>query len=397
MEVRVEINLKTGEYDTYRQWKVVDDEADIENEDAEICFSDAKKDYPSVKVGDTIEEQMESIEFGRIAAQTAKQVIVQKVRDAERDKILAEFRNRLGTLVMGTVKRVTPEVIFVDLGEHAEGVLPREELISRESFRVNDRVKALLKDIRPERRVGQILLSRTSDEMLGALLRLEVPEVSEEVIEIKAIARDPGSRAKVAVKTNDGRIDPVGACVGMRGSRVQAISNELNGERVDIIAWDNNPAQFVINALAPADIVSIVMDEDTHSMDVAVKEAHLSQAIGKGGQNVRLASRLTGWRLNVIADTAAQEKQNIHAHLIRDKFMRQLNIDENLATLLVEEGFSSIEEVAYVAEEEMLEIFDEATVKHLRENARNALLSMALSGQPAAGDISEEVLALEGV
>jgi N utilization substance protein A len=345
-----------------------------------------------------IEVEMESIEFGRIAAQTAKQVIVQKVREAEREKVLAQFQEKIGMLVNGTVKRVTPDMIFVDLGDNVEAGMPREEVMPKEAIRNGDRIRALLKEIQPERRNVQIMLSRADNAMLSALFRLEVPEIAEDVIQIKAVARDPGSRAKIAVKTNDGRIDPQGACIGIRGSRVQAITNELAGERVDICLWDENPAQFVINALSPAEVSSIVMDEDTGTMDVAVKETDLSQAIGKGGQNVRLAAKLTGWALNVVADTEMNEKQEKQSQQLKDKFIKHLNIDESLAATLVEEGFNKVEEVAYVAEDELLALFDTETVEKLRESARNALLTMALTGEVEdAEDPAEDLLNMEGM
>ena len=398
MQVRVDIDQKTGAYDSYRQWTIVEDDAEIENPDAQIPVSQAKKDYPDVSVGDVIEAQMESIEFGRIAAQTAKQVIVQKVREAEREKMLAEFQDKIGSVVNGTVKRVTPDMVFVDLGDNVEAGMPREEMLPKESIRSGDRIRALLKEIQPERRNVQIMLSRADNEMLIALFKIEVPEIAEDVIQVKAVARDPGSRSKIAVKTNDGRIDPQGACIGIRGARVQAITNELGGERIDICLWDDNPAQFVINALSPAEVASIVMDEDTNTMDVAVKESDLSQAIGKGGQNVRLASKLSGWTLNVVADTEMNEKQSQQAEKVKDKFIKHLGVDDALAQTLVDEGFNKIEEVAYVAEEEMLELFDEETVTSLRENARNALLTMALTGESEdAQEPADDLLNMEGM
>ena len=398
IDVRVIIDPKTGKYDTFRRWQVLPDGVSLDNPEAQLSLSAAQKESSSVEVGEWIEKQTDSIEFDRIATQTAKQVIVQKVREAEREKVLGAFRQRIGFLISGIIRRITPDMVFVDLGDGAEGGLPREELLPREAVRSGDRIRAVLKEIQPERRNVQILLSRTDERMISALLRLEVPEIAEEVIEIKAIARDPGSRAKIAVKTNDGRIDPVGACVGVRGSRIQSISNELGGERVDVCVWDASPAQFVINALSPAKVVSIVMDEDTHKMDVAVEEAFLSQAIGKGGQNVRLASKLTGWKLNVVASTEMEQKQTAQHLRIRDRFVKWLKIDENLAMTLVEEGFNTVAEVAYVGDAEMLEIFDEPTVKLLIENARNALLTMALSGEREdQGEMEEALANLDGV
>ena len=398
MDVKVIIDPKTGKYDTFRRWLVVSDDAYIENPEAQLTESQSKGEFPDAEAGSWVEKQIDSIEFDRIATQTAKQVIIQKVREAEREKVFGAFRQKIGYLVSGIIRRVTPDMVFVDLGDGVEGGLPKEELLPREAVRSGDRIRAVLKEIQPERRNVQILLSRTDEKMISALLRLEVPEIAEEVIEIKAIARDPGSRAKVAVKTNDGRIDPVGACVGVRGSRIQSITNELAGERIDACLWDSNPAQFVINALLPAKVVSIVMDEDTHKMDVAVDEAALSQAIGKGGQNVRLASKLTGWKLNVVANTEMEEKQLVQQHRIRDRFMKWLNIDETLALRLVQEGFNTVAEVAYVGDAEMLEIFDQSTVKLLKENSRNALLTMALSGaQEDQGEMEEALSNLEGI
>ena len=383
MDIRVAIDRKTGKYDTYRRWTVIADEAEMENPAAQIALTEAKKKKAKAQVGDVLEEDVASIEFGRIAAQTAKQVIVQKVREAEKEKMLSAFSSRLGELVNGTVKRVTRDVIILDLGENAEGIMPRTESIPREAFRVGDKVRAYLKEIQRDQRGPQLILSRACPEMLIELFKLEVPEISEEVIQIKSAARDPGSRAKIAVKTNDGRIDPVGACVGMRGARVQAVSNELGGERVDIVLWDDNSAQFVINAMAPAEVVSIVMDEDTHTMEVAVKEDQLSQAIGKSGQNVRLASQLTGWRLNVMAESEAQAKQQNEAQGLIEMFVQHLEVDQELAQALLEEGFTTLEEVAYVPMQEVLAsgVFDEATVVELRERAKNALLTQALTGK----------------
>lgn len=380
--IRVVINRKTGDYETFRWWNVVADDV-LAELGTELTTEEAIEKDPSLKVGDTFEEQVENIGFGRIAAQTAKQVIVQKVRDAERAMVADQYRSQLGELVSGTVKKVTRDHIIVDLGNNAEGLLPREELVGREVFRVNDRVRAILKEIRTESRGPQLLLSRACNEMLVKLFTIEVPEVAEEVIEIRGAARDPGSRAKIAVKTNDGRIDPVGACVGMRGARVQAVSNELDGERIDIVLWDDNPAQLVINAMAPADVESIVVDEDAHAMDVAVASDNLAQAIGKSGQNVRLAVELTGWKINVMSLEDAEAKQEAETGSLLETFMKYLDIDEDLATLLVEEGFSSVEEVAYVPLEEMLDIeeLDEDIAEELRARAKDALLTMALASE----------------
>lgn len=387
MDVRVSIDPKTGVYDTFRQWTVVKDEDDVENEEAQLTLAQAQKDNKEIEVGDVIEEQMPSIEFGRIAAQTAKQVIVQKVREAEREKIIAGFQERMGKLVNGTVKRVTRDFISVDLGG-IEGSMPRAEWIPREAFRSGDRIKCYLKEVVRDQRGAHIILSRACNEMLVALFKIEVPEIAEDVIQVKAVARDPGSRAKIAVYTNDRRIDPVGACVGMRGARVQAISNELAGERVDIIMWDDSPAQFVINAMAPAEVLSIVVDEDRHSMDIAVVEDQLSLAIGKGGQNVRLAAKLSGWSLNVMADTEAQVKQEAEKKAYIHMFVQHLEVDEAIAQLLVDAGFTQLEEVAHVNPEELLSIagFDQEIVNELQERAKNVLLTQALTGKktPAA-------------
>lgn len=381
-DVRVEVDRKTGAYDTFRCWTVVADDAEIENPEAETTVSEAQKDSPEVQEGEVIAEPIPSIEFGRIAAQIAKQVIVQKVREAEREQMVKQYEKRMGELVNGTVKRVTRDNIFLDLGENAEGLLSRQDALPKEAFHMGDRVRACLMEIDRDARGPQLRLSRTSAEMLSELFKLEVPEIAEQLIEVKSVARDPGMRAKIAVKTNDGRIDPVGACVGMRGSRVQSISNELDGERVDIVLWDDSPAQFVINAMSPAEVVSIVVDEESHTMQVAVKEEQLSQAIGKGGQNVRLATQLTGWQLNVIADTEAEEQQEAEAQKTVQLFMTQMGLEEDIAAALVEVGFSTLEEVAYVPQEEFMAVglFEEETVVLLQETAKNALLTKALSG-----------------
>lgn len=385
MDVRVEIDRKTGAYDTYRRWTVVATPEDVENAEAQLALEDARKEDAELAVGDSIEEPMASIEFGRIAAQTAKQVIIQKVREAEREKTLSYFRNMVGKLMTGTVKRVTRDFIIVDLGG-AEGFMPRVEWIPREAFRSGDRIKIYLKEIVKDQRGSQIIVSRVANQMLAELFRLEVPEIAEEVIQVVSVARDPGSRAKISVKTNDGRVDPVGACVGIRGSRVQAISNELGGERIDIVPWDSNPAQYVINAMAPAEVVSIVMDEDRHGMDIAVKHDLLSQAIGKNGQNVRLASQLTGWALNVLADNEAQARQEKEQQSYQAQFVDALEVDDTIAAALVSAGFTSLEEVAYVEADEFLEIegFDKAIVTELQERAKNALLKQALTGKSYA-------------
>ena len=398
IDVRVSVNRQTGEYDTFRIYHVLPEE-DIENPGYELTLEQAQEKNPKAVLGGTIEEPMDSIEFGRIAAQTAKQVIVQKVREAEREKVIKAFESRVGELINGSIKRVTRDLIIVDLGSHAEGLLPKEEMIPREMYRNSDRIRCYLKEIHRDIRGPQIILSRSDAGMLKALFALEVPEISEEVIEIKSVARDPGSRAKIAVKTNDGRIDPVGACVGMRGARVQAISEELSGERVDIVLWDDNPAQFVINAMSPAEVVSIVIDEDSHSMQVAVKTEQLSQAIGKGGQNVRLAMALTGWHLKILSIEDAETQHKTEAKKLISLFVAALEIDEDLASLLASEGFSSLEEVAYVPAEEMMQIegLDEEIIEELRTRAKNALLTQALTGRTVGIQPAEDLVKMAGM
>ena len=384
IDVRVAINRKTGDYDTWRRWKVfADDSTELESPDGELRMEDALEISPEAQIGGFVEVPMESVAFGRIAAQTAKQVIVQKVREAERAQVVTEYKDRLGTLVSGIVKRVDRNGVFVDLGGNAEGFVPRDQMIPREPVRSQDRIKAYLQDVRSEQRGPQLFLTRTAPEFLIELFKLEVPEVGQGLIQILGAARDPGVRAKIAVKSNDSRIDPVGACVGMRGSRVQAVSNEIAGERVDIIPYDENPAQFVINAMAPAEVVSIVVDEDSHSMDIAVTEEKLSQAIGRGGQNIRLASELTGWELNVMTQQAAEAKSEGEQRLLIELFKKQLDVDEDVAQILVQEGFSTIEEIAYVPASELtgIEEFDEDIVKELRNRARDVLLTQAIASE----------------
>ncbi|MFT7389007.1 MAG: N utilization substance protein A [Candidatus Endobugula sp.] len=398
--IDVAIDRKTGNYETFRSWDVVDDET-LALLGTQFTTEEAIEQHPDLKPGDTHREKIENVDFGRIAAQTAKQVIVQKVREAEREQVVEEYRDRVGELISGTVKKVTRDNVIVDLGNNAEGLLPREELVGREIYRMGDRIRAMLMEVRSEVRGPQLYLSRASSEMLIELFRIEVPEIAEEIIELKAAARDPGSRAKIAVKTNDGRIDPVGACVGMRGARVQAVSNELANERIDIILWDDNPAQFVINAMAPAEIESIVVDEDTGSMDVAVAEGNLAMAIGRGGQNVRLASELTGWEVNVMSIQQWQEKQEKEAGGQVELFMESLDVDEDIAGVLVDEGFTSLEEVAYVPLEEMLAIdgFDEDIANELRTRAKDALLTRALASEEEleGAEPAADLLAMEGM
>jgi N utilization substance protein A len=402
IDVRVAIDRDTGEYDTFRRWKVFADESDeLEFPEHELRMIDAVEYDPDVQPGDYVEEPIESVEFGRIGAQTAKQVIVQKVREAERKKLVEEYEDRVGELLAGVVKRVDRNGVYLDLGGNAEGFVPREQMIPREPVRPQDRLKALLYEVRSEPRGPQLFMTRTSPEFLLSLFKIEVPEVGQGLIEILGAARDPGLRAKIAVKSNDRRIDPVGACVGMRGSRVQAVSNELAGERVDIILHDENPAQFVINAMSPADVVSIVVDEEAHSMDVAVEEEKLSQAIGRGGQNIRLASELTGWELNVMTEADADEKSEAEGRDLLNMFRQQLDVDEQVALILVQEGFSSIEEIAYVPAAELVEIeeFDDSIVEELRNRARDVLLTQAIASEEKIDEAepAEDLLELEGM
>lgn len=399
-DIEVTIDRKTGDYDTVRRWLVVPDD-EVALLGTQLTTEEAIEKDPNLKPGDVFEEQIENVGFGRIAAQTAKQVIVQRVRDAERAQVVEQYMDRLGELVAGSVKKVTRDNVIVDLGNNAEGLLPREQLVGRETFRVNDRVRAILMEISTETRGPQLILSRACPEMLIELFKIEVPEISEQVIQIRAAARDPGSRAKIAVKTNDQRIDPVGACVGMRGSRVQAVSGELDNERVDIVLWDDNPAQLVINAMSPAEVESIVVDEDRGTMDVAVSEDNLAQAIGRSGQNVRLASELTGWTINVMSTEEAADKHEAEAGEVIQAFMDQLEIDEEVAEILVDEGFSTLEEVAYVPLEEMtaVEGFDEEIAEELRARAKDALLTQAIASEGQLGEKqpAEDLLNMDGM
>ena len=401
-DVRVAINRKTGDYETFRRWKVfADDSRELENIEAELRLDDALDISKDAEVGGYVEEPMESAAFGRIAAQQAKQVIVQKVREAERAQVVDQFKDRVNTLVSGTVKRIDRNGIYVDLGNNAEGFVPRSEMIAREQLKPSDRVKAFLREVRAEQRGPQLFLTRTAPEFLIELFKLEVPEVGQGLIQILGAARDPGIRAKIAVRSNEPRIDPVGACVGMRGSRVQAVSNEIAGERVDIIPWDDSPAQFVINAMSPAEVQSIVVDEDAHSMDIAVAEDKLSQAIGRGGQNIRLASQLTGWELNVMTESDAEAKSEGESRKLVEAFMKQLDVDENVASILVQEGFSTVEEVAYVPASELasIEEFDEDMVKELRNRARDVLLTQAIASEESLENQlpSDDLLTMPGM
>ncbi|MDH0894326.1 MULTISPECIES: transcription termination factor NusA [Pseudomonas] len=400
VELRVAINRQTGNYETFRRWEVVAED-DLENPAAQLTVEEAQAREPGAKLGDFVEEPVESIEFGRIAAQTAKQVIVQKVREAERAQVVDAYRERVGEIISGTVKKVTRDSVIVDLGNNAEALLAREDIIPRETFRVGARMRALLKEIRTENRGPQLILSRTAPQMLIELFTIEVPEIAEGLIEVMAASRDPGSRAKIAVRSKDKRIDPQGACIGMRGSRVQAVSGEIGGERVDIVLWDENVAQFVINAMAPAEVAAIIVDEDTHAMDIAVAEDNLAQAIGRGGQNVRLASQLTGWTLNVMTEADIQAKQQAETGDILQNFIDELDVDEELAQVLVEEGFTSLEEIAYVPMEEMLSIdgFDEDIVNELRARAKDRLLTKAIATEEKLADAqpAEDLLSLDGM
>lgn len=403
IEVRVSIDRKTGEYDTFRRWMAVEalEDGSLENPYSEITLEAAQVEDPDIQLGDFVEEQIESIKFDRITTQMAKQVIVQKVREAERALVVEAYKDQQGELVTGVVKKATRDAIVMDLGNNAEAVIYREDMLPRESFRPGDRVRGLLYEVKPEARGAQLFVTRSKPEMLMELFRIEVPEIGEEMIEIRGAARDPGSRAKIAVKSNDKRIDPVGACVGMRGARVQAVSTELGGERVDIVLYDDNPAQFVINAMAPAEVASIVMDEDSRSMDIAVESDNLAQAIGRNGQNIRLASQLTGWELNVMTVEDMDAKNAEESDKLVNLFTQNLDIDDDFAGLLINEGFSTLEEVAYVPVAEFLEIdgLDEETVEELRNRAKDALTTKALKTEESleGAEPAEDLLALEGL
>jgi N utilization substance protein A len=401
IEVRVSIDRQTGDFDTFRRWKIVEDDAEMENPYAEMSVSAAQYDEPDLQIGDYVEEQIESIKFDRITTQTAKQVIVQKVREAERAQVVEEYEDQVGELISGIVKKATRDNIILDLGNNAEAVIFREDMLPREMVRPGDRVRGLLYAVRPESRGAQLFVSRTHPEFLIELFRIEVPEIGEEMIEVKGAARDPGLRAKIAVKSNDRRIDPVGACVGMRGARVQAVSGELGGERVDIVLWDDNPAQFVINAMAPAEVASIVMDEETKSMEIAVEADNLAQAIGRNGQNIRLASQLTGWTLNVMTVEDFNSRNEEEANRLTNLFTTGLDIDEDFAAVLIDEGFSSLEEVAYVPAAELLAIegLDEDTVEELRTRAKDFLTTKALASEESleGAEPEQALLDLDGM
>ena len=402
IDARVQIDRKTGEHETFRRWMVFEDEStELEFPDQELRMIDAVDIDENATPGEYVEVPIDSVEFGRISAQMAKQVIVQKVREAERDQVTDEFKDREGELLSGLVKRVDRNGAYIDLGGNAEGFIPRENLIPREAIRMHDRVKALLAEVKDEPRGPQLILTRTSPQFLIELFKIEVPEVGQGLIEILGAARDPGLRAKISVKSNEPRIDPVGACVGIRGSRVQSVSNELAGERVDIILWNDNPAQYVINAMSPAEVISIVVDEDAHSMDVAVDEEKLSQAIGRGGQNIRLASELTEWELNVMTEVDADMKSEQETRGLIELFTGQLDVDEEVALILVQEGFASVEEVAYVPASELIQIeeFDEDIVDELRNRARDVLLTQAIVAEEIIenAEPAEDLLELKGV
>lgn len=399
--IRVAINPKDGSYETFRRWEVVADDVVMESPDRMIRLMDAVDEREGIEVGEFIEQLVDNPEFGRISAQAAKQVIVQRVREAERALVLEQWQDRVGELVNGVVKRAERGNVYVDLGGNAEAIIPKDKAIQRDVLRPGDRVRGYLAETRTETRGPQLVISRVAPEFMIELFKLEVPEVGQGLVEIKGAARDPGDRAKIAVLAHDHRTDPIGACIGMRGSRVQAVSNELNGERVDIVLWSENPAQFVINAMAPAEVQSIIVDEEKHSMDIAVAEEKLAQAIGKGGQNVRLASRLTGWQLNVMTQDQVAAKSEAEQSVARAAFVVKLEVDDEIAGILVSEGFNTVEEIAYVPAAELLAIdgFDEDIVEELRARARDALLNEALAAEEEIEEHlpSEDLLALEGM
>jgi N utilization substance protein A len=400
--VRVSIDRATGEFDTFRRWLVVDEsETPMENPYAEISLAAAQYEDAELNVGDYVEDQIESVKFDRVTTQTAKQVIVQKIREAERGLIVDAYQEQIGEIITGVVKKASRDSVILDLGNNAEAIIYRDDMLPRESFRPGDRIRGLLYEIKPEARGAQLFVSRTKPEMLIELFRVEVPEIGEEMLEIKGAARDPGSRAKISVKSNDKRIDPVGACVGMRGSRVQAVSGELGGERVDIVLYDDNPAQYVINAMAPAEVASIIVDEDKNTMDIAVEEGNLAMAIGRSGQNIRLASQLTGWELNVMTVADMNEKHQAENDKVLTLFTDKLDLDEDFALMLVEEGFTSLEEIAYVPVAEMLDIdgMDEDIVEELRERAKAAITTQALASEETleGAEPAEDLLNLPGL
>jgi N utilization substance protein A len=398
VDLRVTIDRDSGDYETFRRWLVVPDSAGLQNPDAEELLSDAIDRIGDIEEGDYIEEPVDSVEIGRIGAQAAKQVILQKIRDAEREQLLNDFLSRGDKIFVGTVKRLDKGDIVVESGR-VEGRLRRSEMIPKENLRTGDRVRAFILEVDPTLRGPQIILSRSAPQFMMELFRQEVPEIEQGLLEIKSCARDPGSRAKIAVVSHDKRVDPIGTCVGVRGSRVNAVTNELAGERVDIVLWSEDPAQFVIGALAPANVHSIVVDEEKHAMDVVVDEENLAIAIGRGGQNVRLASELTGWRINIMTAEESASKQAQESDSIRKLFVDKLDVDAEVADILIAEGFSSLEEVAYVPMQEMLEIesFDEDTVNELRNRAKDALLTMEIAKEEKVEEVSQDLRDLEGL
>lgn len=402
IDIQVSIDRDTGEYETFRQWTVVEDDK-VEFPEKELALTKAREKYPKLKleIGEVIAEPMEAMEFGRIAAQQAKQIIVREIRRAERDEIAKQYQKKVGTLVNGAVKRVTRDNVLLDIGGGVEAILPKEEMIPHEVAYVGDRMRGVLIKVVNDQKGLQLIVSRVKPEMLAQLFKIEVPEIGEEIIEVKAVARDPGSRAKVAVKTNDGRIDPIGACIGVRGSRVQVVSNELQGERVDIILWNDDPAQLVVNAMAPAEVASIVVDEEAHSMDIAVRAEQLAQAIGRNGQNVQLASKLSGWKINVMTEDELKEKSKISSVDLVTLFKENLDVDEDFAGVLVQEGFSSLEDIAYMPRDEMLAIegIDDDIAEELQNRARNALLSKVLTGEEKIGAVepAQDLLEVDGM
>ncbi|ORU89532.1 MAG: transcription termination/antitermination protein NusA [Cycloclasticus sp. symbiont of Poecilosclerida sp. M] len=405
VDVRVSIDTETGDYESFRRWEAVEAdegfEGGIERPDAQLLLADAQKKNADIAIGEFIEEPIDSVEFGRIGAQAAKQVIVQKVREAERKKVYELYKDKVGDLVTGVIKRIERGNVFLDLEGAAEAIIPRGEMIPREPVRVGDRIRGYLKEVEEVVRGPQLTVTRSAPALLIALFELEVPEVGDGLIEILGAARDPGSRAKIAVRTRDQRLDPVGACVGMRGSRVQAVSNELAGERVDIILWDDNDAQFVINAMSPAEVVGIVLDEDKHSMDVSVKDETLSQAIGRGGQNVRLASDLTGWTLNVMSETQAEEQAETQDGEHVQQIMEDIDVDEDVALILVQEGYTSIDDIGLVALEELaaIEEFDEDIAGEIQQRANDALLIKAIASEEVLEEHepAKDLLEMEGM
>ncbi|WP_116521255.1 transcription termination factor NusA [Achromobacter insuavis] len=396
-DIRVAIDRETGDHEGFRRWLVVPDEAGLQEPDKQEMLSDAVEIVPNIQVGEYIEEPLEPIEFGRIGAQAAKQAILQKIRDAEREQVLNDFLDRGETIVSGTIKRMDKGDAIIETGK-IEARLPRSEMIPKENLRIADRVRAFVLRVDHAARGQQVILSRTSPEFIRQLFENEVPEIEQGLLEIKAAARDAGVRAKIAVVAYDKRIDPIGTCVGMRGSRVTAVRNELGGEQVDIVLWSEDPAQFVIGALAPANVESIVVDEDKHAMDVVVDEENLPKAIGAKGQNVRLASELTGWQINIMTPEESLNRQEVERSGLRTTFMNKLDVDEEVADILIDEGFTGIEEIAYVPMQELLEIeaFDEDTINELRARARNALLTEAIA-QEERLETAQDLLELEGV